>query len=29
MVAEDHIYCGSAALMLVKDGHERVAKMRF
>ncbi len=29
MVAEYHVYYGSAALMLVKDGHERVAKKRF
>jgi uncharacterized protein YciI len=29
MVAEYHRYYGSAALMLVRDGHEKVAKKRF
>jgi uncharacterized protein YciI len=29
MVAEYHKYYGSAALMLVRDAHERVAKTRF
>jgi len=29
MVAEYHKYYGSAALMLVRDGHDRVAKKRF
>ena len=29
MVAEFHRYYGSAALMLVRDGHDRVAKKRF
>ena len=29
MVAEYHKYYGSAALMLVKDAHDRVAKKRF
>jgi uncharacterized protein YciI len=29
MVPEYHVYYGSAALMLVKDGHEKVAKKRF
>ena len=29
MVAEYHKYYGSAALMLVRDGHDRVSKKRF
>ncbi len=29
MVAEYHTYYGSAALMLVRDAHDRVAKQRF
>jgi uncharacterized protein YciI len=29
MVAEYHKYYGSAALMLVRDGHEKVARKRF
>jgi len=29
MVAEYHKYYGSAALMLVSDGHDRVSKKRF
>ena len=29
MVAEYHTYYGSAALMLVRDAHDRVAKKRF
>jgi uncharacterized protein YciI len=29
MVAEYHRYYGSAALMLVRDNHERIAKKRF
>jgi uncharacterized protein YciI len=29
MVAEYHKYYGSAALMLVKDAHEKIAKKRF
>ena len=29
MVAEYHTYYGSAALMLVKDAHDKVAKKRF